>query len=107
MESKELTQERLRNIPAVEIFLIRGEFYIMIYLILEFFFSHFKFQMQTDNVQNTALLGKVKELDAKVTHVKNRVIVRWPLETFYFLPYHKPKRNTLLVQMQRLGNVQR
>ncbi|XP_058044492.1 signal transducer and activator of transcription 1-alpha/beta [Ahaetulla prasina] len=31
-------------------------------------------QMQTDNVQNTALLGKVKELDAKVTHVKNLVI---------------------------------
>ncbi|KAG8124810.1 putative Signal transducer and activator of transcription protein [Naja naja] len=31
-------------------------------------------QMQTDTVQNTAMLGKVKELDAKVTNVKNRVI---------------------------------
>ncbi|KAL7991555.1 hypothetical protein Chor_015811 [Crotalus horridus] len=31
-------------------------------------------QMQTDSVQNTAALGKVKEMDAKVTNVKDRVI---------------------------------
>ncbi|XP_070588053.1 signal transducer and activator of transcription 1-alpha/beta [Erythrolamprus reginae] len=31
-------------------------------------------QMQTDSVQNTVLLGKVKELDGKVTNVKDRVI---------------------------------
>ncbi|XP_032076009.1 signal transducer and activator of transcription 1-alpha/beta isoform X2 [Thamnophis elegans] len=31
-------------------------------------------QMQIDSVQNSAMLSKVKELDAKVTNVKNRVI---------------------------------
>ncbi|XP_007420448.1 signal transducer and activator of transcription 1-alpha/beta isoform X1 [Python bivittatus] len=36
--------------------------------------AHSTDQMQMDSVQNTAVLGKVKEMDAKVKNVKDRVI---------------------------------